>query len=222
MLAGLGTTRYFLPVNTRDSCLARTSNRSHASFAVPSLKYFLDILSQTAALKMWVGPFRGSCARQGALGMGRTVFHTFSLFFSSVVLAFLSSVGFKNPSGILSWMSRHTAPLITDSRVVLSVTFARVLMFAHTSERCLCACAAWLKMSTINAVSSAHLAHSGSWRMNSSPDGNSLGGSTTSMPPAVKCCHKYIAVGSFIDLRMTSTSASPMLSHCLATIFLKF
>ena len=142
------------------------SKCSHASFAVPSLKYFLDIFNQTAAVKMQVGPFLSSCFKQVALGTGSTIFQIFSLFSSSVVLAFLSSIGFKNPSGTLSWTSGQTAPFITDSRVALSVTFVRALMFAHTSERCSCACAAWLKMSTIKAVSSVCLAHSGSCHMN--------------------------------------------------------
>ena len=159
--------RYFLPVSTRDSCFARTSKHSHASFAVPLLKYFLDIFNQTAAVKMWVGPFRDSCFKQVALGTGSTVFRIFSLLSSSVVYAFFSSTGFKNPSGTLTWMSGQTAPLITDSRVALSVTLVRAAMFAHTSERCSCACAAWLKISVMNATSSACLAHSGSCLMNS-------------------------------------------------------
>ena len=123
---------------------------------------------------------------------------------------------------MLSCTSGQTAPFITDSRVALSVTFARALTLAQTSDRCPCACAAWLKMSTMNAFSLAHLACSGSCRKNSWPDGNSSGGSTTSTPPPVRCCHKYTAVGSLMVLRMTSTLVSPMLSHCLATIFLKF
>ena len=159
--------RYFLPVSTLDICFAQTSKCSHASFAVPSLKYFLDIFNQTAAIKMRVGPFLGSCFKQVVLGTGSTIFRIFSLFSSSIVLAFLSSIGFKNPSGILSWTSGCTAPLITDSRVALSVTFVRALMFAHTSERCSCACAAWLKISMMNVVSSARLARSGSCLMNS-------------------------------------------------------
>ena len=171
---------------------------------------------------MRVGPFRGSWARQGALGMGRTVFCTFSLFSSSVVLAFLSSIGFKNPSGMLSCTSGQTALFITDSRVALSVTFARALMLAQTSNRCSWAHAACLKISTMNAVSLACLARSGNCHINSCPVGNSLGGSTTSTPLPVRCCRKYTAVGSFMVLRMTSTSVSPMVYHCLTTIFLKF
>ena len=171
---------------------------------------------------MRVGPFLSSWARQGALGMGRTIFHTFSLFSSSVILAFLSSTGFKNPSRMLSCTSGQTAPFITDSRVALSVTFVRALTLTQTSDRCSWARAACSKISMMNAVSSACLAHSGNCHKNSCPVGNSLGGSTTSTPPPVRCCHKYIAVGSFMVLRTTSTSASPIVAHCLTTIFLKF
>ena len=85
--------KYFLPVNTWDNCFALTKNRSHTSFAVPSLKYLRDNLSHTAAVKILVGPLRGSCFRQVALGMGSTVFFTFSFFSSSDVRAFLSSRG---------------------------------------------------------------------------------------------------------------------------------
>ena len=165
-----------MPVNTRDSCLACTLNSSHASFTVPSLKYFQDIFSHAAAVRMWVRPFLGSCFKQVALGTGSTVFLTLSLFSSSVVFAFLSSTGFKNPSRMLSCTNGWTAPLITDIRVVLSVIFVRVATFAHTFKRCPCACAAWLNMSTMNAVSLARLARSGSYLRNSWPDGISSGG----------------------------------------------
>ena len=154
--------------------------------------------------------------------MGRTVFHTFPLFSSSVVLALLSSIRFKNPSRMLSCTSGQTAPFMMDSRVALSITFAKALTLAHTSDKCSCACAACSKMSMMNAVSSARLALSGSCLINSWPVGNSLGGSTTSTPPLCRCCHKYTAVGSFMVQRMTSTLASPIVSHCLTTIFLKF
>ena len=94
--------KYFLPVNTHDNCFALTENRSHASFAVPSLKYLRDNLSHTAAVNIRVRLFHGSCFKQVASGMGRTVFFTFSFFSSLDVRAFLSSMGFKNPSGIFS------------------------------------------------------------------------------------------------------------------------
>ena len=124
--------KYFLPVNTHDNC-------SHTSFALPSLKYLQDIFNHTAAVNMCVGPFRGLCFKQVASGTGSSVFLTFSFFSSSDVRAFLSSMGFKNPSGIFSCTSGRTAPLITDIRVVLSVIFARAATFAHTSDRCSCA-----------------------------------------------------------------------------------
>ena len=179
--------RYFLPVNTLDNCLALTSNLSHASLAVPSLKYFLLIFSQTATANKWVGPFLGLWARQGAFGMGRTVFLTFSHLFSSVVLAHLSSTGLRNPSGMFNWTSGQMAPFMMDSRVALSITLASTLTFTQTSDRCLWACAAWWKMSDIKAVSSAHLVLSVSCHMNSGPVSISSGGSTTLTPPLVMC-----------------------------------
>ena len=143
------------------------SNLSHASLAVPSLKYFLLIFSHTATASIWVGPFLSSWARQGAFGMGRTIFLTFSHLSSSVILACLSSTGLRNPSGILNWTRDQTAPFMTVSRVVLSVTLASTLMFTQTSDRCSWACAACLKMSLMKAVSSACLVFSGSCWMNS-------------------------------------------------------
>ena len=110
--------RYFRPVKTRDSCFARTRNLSQASFAVPSLKYFLDSFSHTAAVKILVGPLRGSCLRQVASGTGNTVFFTFSLFSSSDDGALLSSSGFKNPSGTFNCTRGRTAPFITVINVV--------------------------------------------------------------------------------------------------------
>ena len=62
--------KYFRPVNTRDSCFALTRNLSQASFVVPSLKYFHDNFSHTAAVRILVGPLHGSCFRQVASGMG--------------------------------------------------------------------------------------------------------------------------------------------------------
>ena len=163
------------------------SNLSHTSLAVPSLKYFLDIFSQTATANIWVGPFLGSWARQGTLGMGRTIFLTFSLLSSSVILAHLSSTGLRNPSGMFSWTSGWTAPFIMVSRVALSVTFASALTFAHTSKRCSWAHAACSKILLMKAISSAHRALSGSCRMNSGPVSISLRGSSTLTPPLVRC-----------------------------------
>ena len=123
--------KYFRPVNTRDSCFALTRNLSQASFVVPSLKYFRDSFSHTAAVRILVGPLRGSCFRQVALGTGNTVCFTFSLFSSSDDGAFLSSSGFKNPSGMFNCTRGHTAPFMTVINVVLSVIFA-VLLYLHT------------------------------------------------------------------------------------------
>ena len=213
---------YFQPVKTRDSCFARTRNLSQASFAVPSLKYFLDSFSHTAAVKILVGPLRGSCLRQVASGMGNTVFLTFSLFSSSDDGALTSSSGLRNPSGTFNWTRGRTAPFITVINVVLSVTFANATTFAQTSAKCWCACPAWLNISIMKAFSSACLTLSGSFHMNSSPDGISSGGSTTLTPPAVRCCRKYSAVRSLMVLNTTSVSAAPILSHCFVITFLKF
>ena len=126
--------KYFRPVNTRDSCFALTRNRSQASFAVPSLKYFRDNFSHTAAVRILVGPLRGSCFRQVASGTGSTVFFTFSFFSSSDDGAFLSSSGFKNPSGTFNCTRGRTAPFMTVINVVLSVILASAATFAQTSE----------------------------------------------------------------------------------------
>ena len=66
--------RYFLPISTLDSCLALTSNLSHASLAIPSLKYLQFSFNQTAAASIWVGPFFGSWARHSAFDTGKTIF----------------------------------------------------------------------------------------------------------------------------------------------------
>ena len=94
--------------------------------------------------------------------------------------------------------------------------------FVQTSAKCWCAWPAWLNISIMKAVSSARLALLGSFLRNSSPDGISSGGSTTSTPPAIKCCRKYSTVGSLIVLNTTSVSAAPILSHCFVITFLKF
>ena len=213
--------RYLRPVKTQDSCFARTRNLSQASFVVPSLKYFRDSFSHTAAVKILVGPLRGSCFRQVASGTGNTVFFTFSLFSSSDDGAFLSSSGFKNLSGTFNCTRGRTAPFMTVINVVLSVILARAATFAHTSDRCWCAHAC-SKISVIKAISSARLVRSGNFLKNSSPDGISSGGSTTSMTLAIKCWCKYKPVRSLMVLNTTSVSAAPILSHCFVMIFLKF
>ena len=105
--------RYFLPVSTLESCFALTSNLSHASLAIPSLKYLWFSFNQTAATSIWVGLFFGSWAKHGAFGVGRIIFWTFSHLSSSIIFSRLSSTGFKKPSGMLIWTRGQTAPLMT-------------------------------------------------------------------------------------------------------------
>ena len=130
--------KYFLPVKTWESCFALMSNRSHASLAIPSLKYLWFSFSQTATARTWVGPFLGSWAKHGAFAMGKIVFQTFSCHSSSVVFSRLSSTGFRNPSGIFICMSSWTAPLMTVCNIALSVILAKALMLVHTIDRCSC------------------------------------------------------------------------------------
>ena len=168
--------RYFRPVKTQDSCFARTRNLSQASFAVPSLKYFRDSFSHTAAVKILVGPLRGSCFRQVASGTGNTVFlHFLPLFPLLMTGPFYLQVDSKIPRGLFNCTRGHTAPFMTVINVVLSVILARAATFAHTSDRCWCAWAACSKMSVIKAISSTHLVRSGNFLKNSSPDGISSG-----------------------------------------------
>ena len=176
--------KYFLPVKTLESCFALTSNWSHASLAIPSLKYLRFSFSQTATASIWVGPFLGSWAKHGAFAVGKIVFQTFSCLSSSVVFGRLSSTGFRNPSGTFICMSSWTAPLMTMCNIALSVILAKALMLAHTIDRCgTCASDAWSKMDIMKAISSAHHVFSGNWQMNSCPDGMSSGGSKHRLLP---------------------------------------
>ena len=139
--------RYFLPISTLDSCLALTSLTTHTPPSPsPSLKYLHDIFNHTAAVKMWVGPFLGLWARQGALGMGRDHL-SHLLFSSSIILACLSSTGLRNPSGIFSCTNGLTTPFMMDNRVALSVTFANALSLAQTSAKC-----SWARAACSNIV----------------------------------------------------------------------
>ena len=128
--------KYFLPVKTLESCFALTSNQSHASLAVPSLKYLWFSFSHTATANTWVGPFLGSWAKHGAFDAGRIVFRTLSHLSSSVIFGCLSSTGFQKPSGMFIWMSSWTAPLITVCSVTLSVILAKALMLVQTDDKC--------------------------------------------------------------------------------------
>ena len=105
--------RYFLPVSTLDNCFALTSNWSHASLAIPSLKYLWFSFNQTATASIQVGPFFGLWAKHGTFGVGRIIFQTFSHLSSFVIFSCLSSTRFKKPSGILIWTRGWTAPLMT-------------------------------------------------------------------------------------------------------------
>ena len=128
--------KYFLPVKTLESCFALTSNQSHASLAIPSLKYLWFSFSQTAAASIWVGPFLGSWAKHGAFAMGKIVFQTFSCLSSSVIFGCLSSTGFRNPSGTFICMSGQTAPLMTMCNISLSIILAKALMLAQQTDVC--------------------------------------------------------------------------------------
>ena len=130
--------KYFLPVKTQESCFALTSNQSHASLAIPSLKYLQFSFSQTATANTWVGLFLGSWAKHGAFAMGKIIFQTFSRLSSSVVFGRLSSTGFRKHSGTFICMSSQTAPLMTVCNVTLSVILAKVLMLVQTEDRCSC------------------------------------------------------------------------------------
>ena len=90
----LAPLRYFNPIRSLESCLALTSNASHASFAVPLLKYFCHIFNQTAVAKMWVGPFLGDLTIPGASSLGSTILSIFC----SVVSAAVCTLG------ILHWV----------------------------------------------------------------------------------------------------------------------
>ena len=86
--------KYFLPVKTLESCFALTLNQSHASLAIPSLKYLQFSFSQTATASTWVVPFFGSWAKHGAFDMGKIIFWTFSHFLpllSSAICLLLGS-----------------------------------------------------------------------------------------------------------------------------------
>ena len=128
--------RYFLPVSTLESCFALTSNWSHASLAIPSLKYLWFSFNQTTTASTRVGLFFGLWAKHGAFDAGRIIFRTFSHLSSSVIFGHLSSTGFKKPSGMFIWTRGQTAPLMTVCSVTLSVILANALMLAQTDDRC--------------------------------------------------------------------------------------
>ena len=89
----LAPLRYFHPIRTLKSCLALTSNASHASLAVPLLKYFHRIFNQTAVAKMWVVPFLGDLTIPGASSLGSTMLSIFCSVVSAAVWALGPSSG---------------------------------------------------------------------------------------------------------------------------------
>ena len=127
---------YLQLVRTLDSFFALTWKSLHASFVVPMLKYFLHSFNHTAAAKILVSPFFGSCFQHAVLGLGKIIFCILSNISSSDVCGFLSSMGFKNPSGIFSCTSRWAADFIMIWSISLSVTLASELMFVATILRC--------------------------------------------------------------------------------------
>ena len=153
--------KYFLPVKTLESSFALTSNQSHASLAVSSLKYLQFSSSQTTTASTQVGPFLGLWAKHGAFAVGKIVFQTFSCLSSSIVFGRLSSTGFRNSSGTFICMSGQTAPLMTVCNIALSMVLAKALMLAHSIDKCECASDAWFKMDIMKAISSTHCVFSG-------------------------------------------------------------
>ena len=91
----LAPLRYFHPIRTHESCLALTTNVSHASLVVPLLKYFHCIFNQTAVAKMWIGPFLGDLTIPGASSLGSTMLSIFCSVISAAVFTLGSSIGFK-------------------------------------------------------------------------------------------------------------------------------
>ena len=162
-LACITTQVLFFPSAPSTSCLALTSNLSHASFAVPLIEiFFADIFSQNCCCQYaggaipWVhGPERG------ALGDGQGLsFLTFSLLSSSVILAPLIFHWVeKNPSGMF-WLNQWTLlPLFYDGTAgvglgpspspvphILHIPWDKCFMGAH---------AACSNISLMKAISSA-------------------------------------------------------------------
>ena len=93
----LALLRYFHPVRTCESCLALTTNASHASFMVPLLKYFWHIFNQTVVARMWVGLFLGDLTIPGASSLGRTMLSIFCSVISAAVFTLGSIHQIKIP-----------------------------------------------------------------------------------------------------------------------------
>ena len=127
----LAPPRYFHPIRTFESCLALTSNASHASLAVPLLKYFHHIFSQTAAAKMQVGPFLGDLTIPGASSLGSTMLSIFCSVVSAAVCTLGSFIGFKYQARTFTCTSGHIATFRTVSKVSLLAILPSDEMFTH-------------------------------------------------------------------------------------------
>ena len=138
----LAPLRYFHPIRTLESCLGLMSNASHASLAVPLLKYSHHIFNQTAVAKMWVGPFVGDLTIPGASSLGSTVLSIFCSVVSAAVCTLGSFIGFNYRAGTFTCTSGHIATYRTVSKVSLlpilpsdEMFTHAILMLAHASLR---------------------------------------------------------------------------------------
>ena len=69
----------------------------------------------------------------------------------------------------------------------------------------------------MSSSSSCLCCFSGNLQIKSCPIRGYLSGITTSTPPLVMCCQRYMATGSTIEQITTSGSVSLILSQCLST-----
>ena len=213
--------RYFFPVFTQLSCFALTSKSSQASLAVPLLKNFLFNFSHTAAPRMHVGPFLGSCLMQATLCLSNIIFSTLTILCSSIVSWTGSATGFRNFSGTFSWTRGLTAAFRMVWNVSLLVILARELKCTAAVDKCAKASDVWLNINTIISVSSLLCCFSGSLWMNVHGSGMSCTRSTASGPSLVMCCWRWRQPGSLINLIMTSRSAGSIETQCFTMIFLR-
>ena len=130
--------KYFRPVNTRDSCFALTRNLLQASFAVPSLKYFRDNFSHTAAVRILVDRCVAHALGRWHRGRGALPSLPFPSFPLLMTGPFYLQVDSRIPRGCFNCTRGRTAPFMTVINVVLSVILASAATFAQTSDRCWC------------------------------------------------------------------------------------
>ena len=166
-----------IPVRTLKSCLALTSNASHASLAVPLLKYFCHIFNQTAVAKMQVGPFLGDLTIPGASSLVVPCFLSFVVWSQQLSAPWGPSSGFKYWARTFTCTSGHIATFRTVSKLSLLVILPSDEMFAHAMLMWVHALLRWSKVEMINAHSSSFLIFSGSCHRNSQPVGTSVAGS---------------------------------------------